>query len=82
MVAACRCSRIPDGGFSHVARRAAAAVEHDRDVERRLRVTEIRRAPHGGKGLDGVRRPSGANIERQRALKPNLRRTTLPLGRR
>jgi hypothetical protein len=59
----------------HVARRSPAAVEHDRNVERRLGVTKIRCAPHCGKSPDGVRRACGANVQRQRALKPNLRRT-------
>ncbi len=66
-------ARIPDGGLRHVARCAAAAVEHDRNVERRPCVTKIRCAPHCGEGLDGVRRSRRADIQRQRPLKPDLR---------
>jgi hypothetical protein len=61
-VAASSRSRIPDRGLRHVARRPAAAVEHDRDIEFRPRVTQFRRAPHGRKSLDGVGRPLGADV--------------------
>ena len=66
----------------HVARRATAAIEHDRNIERRLRTTKFRCVPHCGKGLDRVGRPCGANVQRQRALKPNLRLRLVLLFRR
>ena len=61
VASSCR-PRIPDRGLRHVARRAAAAVEHGRDIELRLRVTQFRGAPHGRKSLDGVGRPLGADV--------------------
>ena len=38
--------RVPNRGFRDVARRATAAVEHDRDVECRRRITRFGGAAH------------------------------------
>ena len=42
--------------------------EHGRDIEFGLSVTQVRRAPHRRKGLEGVGRSHVADVERQSAL--------------
>ena len=74
MVAPGRRPRVPERGLSYIAGRAAAAVEHDCNVERRLSMTEFAARRIAAKAWTASGEPSRANVQRQRALEPYLRR--------